>query len=56
MNVLLSINFNNCIENSKEQSHRDGSFEYPQGMFWLKNKKRLFITNSYLVKVSEYSW
>ena len=24
---------------SKEPSHRDGSFEYPQHMFWLRNKK-----------------
>ena len=24
---------------SKEPSHRDGSFEYPQNMFWLRNKK-----------------
>ena len=24
---------------SKESSHRDGSFEYPQHMFWLRNKK-----------------
>ena len=24
---------------SKEPSHRDGSFEYSQHMFWLKNKK-----------------
>ena len=24
---------------SKEPSHRDGSFEFPQHMFWLRNKK-----------------
>ena len=24
---------------SKEPSHGDGSFEYPQHMFWLRNKK-----------------
>ena len=23
-------------------SHRDGSFEYPQHMFWLRNKKNNF--------------
>ena len=27
---------------SKEPSHRDGSFEYPQHMFWLRNKKKDF--------------
>ena len=27
---------------SKEQSHRDDSFEYPQHMFWLRNKKNNF--------------
>ena len=28
-----------CFVCSKEPSHRDGSFEYPQHMFWLRNKK-----------------
>ena len=28
-----------CFGYSKEPSHRDGSFEYPQHMFWLRNKK-----------------
>ena len=27
---------------SKEPSHRDGSFEYPQYMFWLVNKRNTF--------------
>ena len=27
---------------SKVPSHRDGSFEYPQHMFWLRNKKNNF--------------
>ena len=31
-----------CFGCSKEQSHRDGSFEYPQHMFLLKNKKNNF--------------
>ena len=31
-----------CFGCSKEPSHRDGSFEYPQHMFWLKNKKNNF--------------
>ena len=37
MNVLLPINFNMCFGCSKESSHWDGSFEYPQHMFWLRN-------------------
>ena len=28
-----------CFGCSKEPSHRDGSFEYPQHMFWFRNKK-----------------
>ena len=28
-----------CFGCSKEPSHRDSSFEYPQHMFWLRNKK-----------------
>ena len=31
-----------CFGCSKEPSHRDGSFEYPQHMFWLRNKKDNF--------------
>ena len=31
----------------KEPSHWDGSFEYPQHMFWLRNKKKS-VTHSYL--------
>ena len=32
-----------CFVCSKEPSHRDGSFKYPQHMFWLRNKKINFI-------------
>ena len=41
MNIFLPINLNMCFGCSKEPSHGDGSFEYPQHMFnlWLKNKK-----------------
>ena len=28
-----------CFGCSKEPSHRDGSFEYSQHKFWLRNKK-----------------
>ena len=31
-----------CLGCSKEPSHGDGSFEYPQHMFWLRNKKNNF--------------
>ena len=31
-----------CFGCSKEPSHRDGSFEYPQHMFWLRTKKNDF--------------
>ena len=39
MIIYLAISLNICFECSKEPSHRDGSFEYPQHMFWLRNKK-----------------
>ena len=35
----LSIDLNMCFGCSKEPSHRDGSFEYLQHMFWLKISK-----------------
>ena len=40
--IFLSINLNMCFVCSKEPSHRDGSFEYPQHMFWLRNTKNNF--------------
>ena len=39
VNKFFPINFNICFWRSKEPSHRDGSFEYPKHMFWLRNKK-----------------
>ena len=33
-----------CFGCSKEPSHRDGSFEYPQHMFWLRNKKKIIFS------------
>ena len=42
VNIFLPISFNKCFGCSKEPSHRDGSFEYPQHMFWLRNKKSKF--------------
>ena len=31
-----------CFGCSKEPSHLDGSFEYPQHMFWVRNKEIIF--------------
>ena len=31
-----------CFGYSKEPSHRDGSFDYPQHMFWMRNKENIF--------------
>ena len=42
VNMSLSIILNMCFGCSKELSHRDGSFEYPQHMFWLRNKTLIF--------------
>ena len=36
-----------CFGCSKEPSHRDGPFEYPQHMFWLRNKKNNFSYAAY---------
>ena len=33
---------------SKEPSYRDGSFEYPQYMFWLRNKKNNFLLRTFI--------
>ena len=38
MNIFLSISFDICFGCSKEPPHRDGSFEYPQHIFLLRNK------------------
>ena len=42
VNIILSISFNICFGCSKEPSQWDGSFEYQQHMFWLRNKKTNF--------------
>ena len=47
--MFLSISLNTCFGCSKEQAHRDSYIEYPQHMFWLRNKKNKFsVTHSYL--------
>ena len=43
MNIFLFIRSNICLGCSKEPSHWDGSFEYQQYMFWLRNKCFLII-------------
>ena len=40
--IFLPINLYMCFGCAKEPSHRDGSFEYPQHLFWLRNKKNNF--------------
>ena len=42
MVIFLPISLNICFGCSKEPSHRDSSFEYPQHMFWSRNKKIIF--------------
>ena len=43
---VLLIRLNMCFGCSKEPFHRDGSFEYPQHLFWLRNKKNNFLLRS----------
>ena len=40
--IFLPNNLNMCFGCSKELSHWDGSFEYPQHMFWMRNKENDF--------------
>ena len=40
--IFLPIILNMCFGFSKEQSHWDGSFEYPQHMFWMRNNENGF--------------
>ena len=42
VHIFLPISFNIRFWCSKEPSHRDCSFEYPQHMFWLGNRKLIF--------------
>ena len=46
VNIFLPINFNICFGCSNEPSQWDGSFEYPQHMFWLRNKKVNFLVRT----------
>ena len=40
--IFLPINLNMCFWCSKEPSHLDSSFEYPQHMFWMRNKENKY--------------
>ena len=46
VNIFLPMIFSICFECSKELSHWDCSFEYPQHMFWLRNKKNIFLLHT----------
>ena len=41
---------------SKELSHRDGSVEYPQHMFWLRNKRNNFLLRTLIWGPEECSF
>ena len=41
--IFLPISFNICFGCSKELFYEDGTFEHPQHMFWLRNKKFNFL-------------
>ena len=45
-----------CCGCSKEPSHWDDSFEYPQNMFWLRNKKNNFQIQYTLICKPEVSY
>ena len=54
-NIFLPISFYICFGCSKEPSQRDGSFEYKQHMFRLRNKKINF-WYGLLIKVIWFSY
>ena len=50
VNIFLPISLT-CLRCSKEPSHWEDSFEYPQHLFWLRNKKIIFFVYTLLTKV-----
>ena len=50
VNIFLPIILSICFGCSKELSHGDGSFEYLQHMFWLRNKKKILLHTLNLFK------
>ena len=49
MIIFLSISLNVCFGCSKDLFHRAGSFEYPQHMFWLRNKNNNFLLRTFIL-------
>ena len=43
VNIFLRISYNICFACSKVPSSSDSPFEYPQHMFWLRNKGKNFV-------------
>ena len=65
--IVLSISLNMCCWCSEESYHWDGSLEYPQHMFYLRNKKHFLLyvyffqlstalDESAIVSVCEIPW
>ena len=46
VNIFLQIIFSICLECSNKPSHRGGSFVYQQHIFWLRNKKIIFLLHT----------
>ena len=55
VNIFLPINLNMCFGCSKEPSHWDGSFEYPQHLFWFRNKKINFQSRNLILEACYYT-
>ena len=53
--IFLPSNLNICFGCSKEPSPWDGSFEYLQHMFWLRNKKNSFQLCTFIWKPEDSS-
>ena len=43
VNIFYPIRLSICFGCSKEPFHRDGSFDYPQHMFLMRNKKVIIL-------------
>ena len=57
MIISLTITFNICFGCSKEPSHRDGSFEYPQQIFLWTDKIFFYYTlEMILLLPTMYVW
>ena len=54
VNIFLAISFNICLGCLKELSDWDGSFEYPQHMFWMRNKKVKFLVHTRILRPDMY--